>query len=193
MINLNVVSRIADDKNSFPNLVEILHLLKNDGITDVHMLFIGAIYSNQVYQNILDLAGKLGVSSNISFTKTSIPLQELPDEIKNGYFINFTIGQFTGYSGLEGIKNGFKTILYNVDKTLKNEPLNLITHCRTTAELIALIKAIRANQVKLDEEIIFCNQQMINGFTLDLPSAQKLLDMMLPGELTNYQKLRRVN
>lgn len=182
MINLNVVSRIAEDKNSFPNLIEALHTLKIEGITDVHILFIGAIYSQQVYQNTLNLAGKLAVSSNISFTKTSIPLQELNDEVKNGYFINFTIGQFTGFSGLEGIRNGLKTILYNVDPTLENERSNSTAYCCNTAGLVALIMAIRADQTKLDEEIKFCNRELINQFTLDSSSAKKLLNIMLPGE-----------
>jgi hypothetical protein len=150
----------------------------------VHLLFIGAIYSQSVYQNILNLANEAGVSSNISFTKISIPLLELNDEVKSGYFINFTIGQFTGYSGLEGIKNGLKTILYNVDTALENEPSNFITHCRTTAELLALIIAIRTNQAKLDEEIKLCNQELIDQFTLDFTSEKKLLGMMLPDKLT---------
>lgn len=185
MINLNVVSRIAEDKNSFPNLIEVLGVLKNEGITDVHILFIGAIYSQQVYQNIINLADKLGVSSNISFTKTSIPFHELDNKVKSGYFINFTIGQFTGFSGLEGIRNGLKTILYNVDETLENELSTSVTHCRNTAGLITLIKAIRADQAKLDEEIKYCNRELINQFTLDSSSSKELLTMMLPGKSVN--------
>ncbi|SEO23852.1 hypothetical protein SAMN05192574_106213 [Mucilaginibacter gossypiicola] len=185
MINLNVVSRIAEDKNSFPNLIEVLHTLKNEGINDVQILFIGAIYSRQVYQNTLNLAHELGVSSNISFTETSIPLHDLTDEVKNGYFINFTIAQFTGFSGLEGIRHGLKTILYNVDSTWENELSNSIAYCRTTAELTALIKAIRANQTKLDEEIKSSNQELINKFTLDPSSSKKLLDIMLPDKSVN--------
>lgn len=185
MINLNVVSRIAEDKNFFPSLIEVLHTLKNEGITDVSILFIGAIYSQRVYQNMLKQADKLGVSSNISFTKTSIPFQELNAEVKNGYFINFTIGQFTGFSGLEGIRNGLKTILYNVDDALENEPSTSVIHCRNTAELVALIKAIRVDQSKLDEEIKYSNQELINQLTLDSSSAKKLLGLLLPGKSVN--------
>ena len=180
MINLNVISRISDDKNYFPDLLETLHLLKNNGITDVQILFIGTVYSPKVYQSIIDMAGRLNVSSNIAFTEKSIPMNELSDEIKTGYFINFTIGEFTGFSGLESIKNGFKTIFYNIDKSLKNESDNVIAYCHTLHKLTDLIINISQNQALMNEEITACNQEMLNRFILNSTMKQQLLSMMLP-------------
>jgi hypothetical protein len=180
MINLNVISRISDDKNYFPDLLETLYLLKNNGITDVRILFIGTVYSPKVYQNIIDTASRLNVSSNIAFTERSIPMNELSDEIKSGYFINFTIGEFTGYSGLESIKNGFKTIFYNIDKSLKNEHGNLIAYCHTLDELTALIINISREQAMINKEITACNLKMLNRFVLNSTMKQQLLSMMLP-------------
>src|SRR4051812_31062162 len=121
MIKLNVVARIAADKNSFPDLIQVLYELKKQDVTQVHILFIGNIYSTAVYENIIKQATRFDVLSNIEFTKRSIPIDELSDSIKDGYFINFTIGSFAGYSALESIKKGFKTILYNADPDLKGE------------------------------------------------------------------------
>jgi hypothetical protein len=181
MINLNVVTRIAEDKNFFPDLVEMLYRLKKKEANDVHILFIGEVYSQAVYQNIIDMAGRFNVSSNIAFTEKSVPMHELSEEIKNGYFINFTIGEFTGYSGLEGIKSGFKTIFYNIDKTLENERGDLITYCRTLDELAALVLNISQNQATVNQQIIACNQEMVNRFVLNSCTKQQLLSMMLPG------------
>jgi|GEM_PF-1939795 len=180
MTNLNVISRISEDKNYFPDLVKILHVLKNKGITDVQILFIGAVYSSKVYQNIMDMASRLNVSSNIAFTEKSIPMSELSDEIKNGYFINFTIGEFSGFSGLESIKNGFKTIFYNIDKSLKNECDNVIAYCHTLDKLTNLIINISQNQALVNEEITACNREMLNRFILNNATKRELLAMMLP-------------
>lgn len=180
MINLNVISRISEDKNYFPDLVKILYLLKNKGITDIQILFIGTVYSPKVYQNIMDMASRLNVSSNIAFTEKSIPMNELSDEIKSGYFINFTIGEFTGFSGLESIKNGFKTIFYNIDKSLKNECANVIAYCHTLDKLTDLIINISQNPAPVNEEITVCNQEMLNRFMLNNAMKRELLSMMLP-------------
>jgi hypothetical protein len=107
-------------------------------------------------------------------------MNELSDEIKSGYFINFTIGEFTGYSGLESIKNGFKTIFYNIDKSLKNEHGNLIAYCHTLDELTALIINISREQAMINKEITACNLKMLNRFVLNSTMKQQLLSMMLP-------------
>ena len=180
MISLNVVTRITEDKNFFPDLIELLYRLKNKGINNVHILFIGEVYSQPVYQNIVDMASRLNVFPNIVFTKKSVPMNELSDEIKSGYFINFTIGEFTGYSGLEGIKNGFKTIFYNIDKSLKNERGDLIAYCRTLDELTDLVISISQDQALINEKIIACNQEMLDRFVLNNTMKDQLLSMMLP-------------
>ena len=182
MIKLNVVARIAADKNSFPDLIFALHELNKQGITQVHFVFIGSIYSMAVYENIIEEATRLHVLPNIAFTKRSIPISELSEEVQQGYFINFTIGNFVGYSALESIKNGYKTILYNADPSLEGESSGLINSCANLNELIGLIKKIDNNKTAVDTEIMAANQKMINRFCLDVSEKDNLLSMMLPGK-----------
>jgi hypothetical protein len=181
MININVVSRISADKDSFGDLLYLLHVLQQDGISTVQVLFIGPIQSQNIYDGIINKAGKLGVSANIAFTKAAIPINKLSDEIKSGYFINFTVGDFAGYSALESVKTGLKTLCYNTDKNYDNAFTgNEISMCANIDELIGLVKRINADKAKMDQEIIACNLKMLEGFALGREEQQDLLSIICP-------------
>jgi len=81
---------------------------------------------------------------------------------------------------LESIKNGFKTIFYNIDKSLKNECDNVIAYCHTLDKLTNLIINISQNQALVNEEITACNREMLNRFILNNATKRELLAMMLP-------------
>ena len=178
MINLNVVARIAEDKNSFPDLLYALHNLKQHNNNKVRILFIGPIQSDTVYNQLITMAAELDVSSSIAFTKTAIPIDKLTDDLLAGYFINFSIGNFIGYSALESIKKGLKTICYNVDKTLEFKTSSSVSQCANLSELIALIEKIIINKSYFDKEILADNGKLFEKFRLDTEDKKGLLAMM---------------
>jgi hypothetical protein len=182
MIRINLVARIAADKNSFLDLVYVAHKLKEANFNDFIILFIGAIESTDIYQNITRVAESLGVASNISFTERSIPLAALPDEVKDGYFFNFTVGNFMGYSSVESINLGFKTIFCNIDKRLVTEHYGYINMCPDIDAAINLILLIAQNPDKINEEIRKNNISMKSTYVLNNADASLLRSLMLPNQ-----------
>lgn len=180
MIQISLVARIDDDKNSFLELVYVAHKLKESGIADFYILFIGAVYNQIIYQNIIRIAELLGVREHIGFTKKSIPIAELPAEIKDGYFLAYSIGDFIGYSGIESINLGLKTIFCNVDKRFAEETGMTINACRDIDEVVELFKLISRDKESIDEQIIATYAAIKRGYYLDSKDKDKLLSLLLP-------------
>jgi hypothetical protein len=178
MIQINLVARIAADKNVCFDLVFVASKLKEDGYTDFKFLFIGGIESPSIYQNIIRLAGLLNVTDHIDFTKKSIPMTELSEETKNGYFLNYSIGKFIGYSGIDSIGMGFKTIFVNGDKNHENEDMTTVNICRNIPELIAFIKLIHKDQLAMNKQIVADNLEMSKNFQLNEADKAFLLEIM---------------
>lgn len=180
MIRINLVSRIAGDKNSFLDLIYAAYKLKQHNIEDFTILFIGAIDNVSIYQNITRMAELLGVADKIDFTKKSIPMEQLTDEIKSGYFFNFTVGNFLPYSSIESINLGFKTIFFNMDKRLVNEPYPFINLCPDIESVIKLILLIREDAASVDKQIAINNQLIKASYLLTGDEALLLRSLMLP-------------
>ena len=180
MIQINLVSRIDDDKNSFMELVYAAHKLKESGITGFHILFIGAVYKPVIYQSVVQMAGLLGVDSHIGFTKKSIPMAQLPPEIKDGYFLIHSIGDFIGYSGIESIDMGLKTIICNVDKNFAADRAKYINSCEDIHAVIELIKLIDQDKEAIDRQIIANNIEIKKAYYLSDQDKNKLLSLLLP-------------
>ena len=180
MININVVARIADDKNSFLDVVYMLYQLKEENITGIQVLFIGAIQNYGIYENVLSMAGLLGVSSQISFTKASIRINDLPAEIKQGYFLHFCIGDFIGYSGIESIHAGLKNIFYNADRKVEPERSKFV--CGNISALIEFVKRLTLEQVTVDQEIRENSVEILNSFVLQPDDRSTLLSLLLPAK-----------
>ena len=178
MIQINLVARVASDKNNFFDLVFIASELKKSGYTDFNFLFIGDIESTSIYQSILHLAGLLNVSEHIHLTKRSIPLAELSEEIKDGYFLNYSVGKFIGYSGIDSIAMGFKTIFVNGDKALETEDMASANICRNIPEFIEFIKLLMTDTVAISNEIKASNIKMSEAFQLNKVDAALLLGTM---------------
>ncbi|WP_462267051.1 hypothetical protein [Mucilaginibacter sp.] len=181
MININVVARISEDKNSFGELLSLLEVLKQNNINTVRLLFIGPIESQAVYQQIISTANRLGVLSDIAFTKKAVPIDKLDEDIKAGYFINFTVGNFIGYSALESIKAGLKTLCYNTDKNCEEEfDSTLINMCANMDQLTYVIRLINDDKAKMDKELTICNLEMVKKFSLNRAESQQLFSIISP-------------
>jgi hypothetical protein len=183
MIQINVISRISEDKNSFFDLIYALHKLTEQGITDVRILFIGDIISDTLYRCSIQLVNLFDLNGRVDFTKKSIRFENLPGDIKKGYFINFTIGNFMGYSGIESIKMGFKTIFYNPVKNLSHQTKTSASLAADLAALIVLIKKISTDQAAMDEKIIQDNLEMRQHFSLSPLDEAFLNSVLSPGRL----------
>jgi len=179
MIQINLVARIATDKNSFFDLVFLAYKLQQEQIQSFKILFIGDILNVSIYQNIVRLADLLRVSDRIEFTKRSIKYNELPQSIQNGYFINFTIGDFVGYSGIESINLGYKTIFYNGDANVEFSRNNVLGYCPNIDSLIELFRIIDKNPIKADNQITANCLLKKEEFKLSGDDKQVLLSMML--------------
>ena len=184
MIRINLVARIDTDKNSFLELVYAAHKLKESGVSNFHILFIGAVYNTSIYQNIVQMAELLGVTSHIGFTQKSIPMAELSPEIKSGYFLLHSIGDFIGYSGIESIDMGLKTIICNADKNFVAERAKYINSCEDIHAVIELIKLIAKEKETIDSQILANNLHIKKAYYLNDQDKAGLLSFLLPGDNT---------
>lgn len=180
MIQFNLVARINDDKNSFLDLVYTAYQLKISGFEDFNILLIGGIYNKGIYQNIVRMAELLNVSRQISFTMHSVPIAGLPENIKAGFFINFCVGEFIGYSGIESISMGLKNIFYNCDPGLAGEPSQYINVCRDIKELIALFKLIMNDCEGASRQINLNAGLMKETYALSEADEKALLSLLAP-------------
>lgn len=178
MININVVARVADDKNSFLDIVYMLHKLREQNISGVQVLFIGPIQNYGIYENVLNLAHLLSVSSQISFTKESIRINNLSPEIKQGYFLHFCIGNFIGYSGIESIHDGLKNIFYNADHKIHMEPNEPSAVCRNIEALTEFVKRLTKKQITVDREIEQNSIKILKDFALTDKDKNNLLSLL---------------
>ena len=178
MIQLNLVARVAGDKNIYFDLVFAASKLKEAGCKDFNFLFIGDIESPSIFQNIVRLTGLLDVEEYIRFTKKSIPMAELPQETKDGYFLNYSVGKFIGYSGIDSIDMGFKTIFVNGDKALENEEMAGVNICRNITELIEFIELLIKDPLSINKQIEASNLKMSKDFELNDTDIAFLLGVM---------------
>jgi len=180
MIQFNLVARINDDKNAFLDLVYTAYQLKISGFEDFNILFIGGIYNKGIYQNIVRMAELLKVSRQISLTMQSVPIAALPENIKAGFFVNFCVGEFIGYSGIESIGMGFKNIFYNCDPALAAEANRYLNVCRNIDELIGLFKLIMNDCEGVSRQININAGLMKDAYALNEADKKSLLSLLVP-------------
>lgn len=180
MIQINIVSRISEDKNSFFDIIYLLHKLRETNVNNISLLFIGDIISNTLYQGMLKLVNLFDLHENVSFTGNSIRFADLTEEVKKGYFLNFTIGNFMGYSGIESINMGFKTIFYNVEKNLAVKTIASISQCIDLTNLLKLVSEIYRNKAVIDSQIIEDNLRMKKDFILSGEDKSYLWSVLSP-------------
>lgn len=182
MIQINVISRISEDKNSFFDMLYALHKLKNSGITAFKILFIGGIISPTLYRAICKLIEVLDLEEEVSFTKKFVRPDDLPQHVKDGYFCNFTIGNFMGYSGIEAINMGFKTIFYNLDRRLSKQTIPSASFCADVDDFITLIRNIKELPQATDAAIKADNDRLKNDYFLTQADNNFLLSVLTPAQ-----------
>lgn len=180
MIQINVVARIAGDKNSFIDIIYLMHRIKQSGMNDVKVLFIGGLHDTVVYHNATRLSELLGVSDRVGFTLKSIPLAQLPQEVKDGYFLHFSVGNFIGYSAIETVNMGFKSIFYNADPALEAGMTDSICFCRNMDHFIELIRLLSTDRANTDAAIIAGNKAAKAKINLTEDDKIKLLSILVP-------------
>ncbi|MDN3548724.1 hypothetical protein [Mucilaginibacter aquaedulcis] len=179
MIQLTVVSRVNEDKNFFFDIIFALHKLKIYNIYDIQLLFVGDILSRAVLDNCCRLAELLGLSQNVHFTRKSVRITDLPENVKKGYFIHFTIADFTGYSGVESISLGYKTIFYNIDKKHTTISFDNATICRDVDELVNVISRIHNSPEQTDPHLLEDNLRLKKRFLLSVKDRSFLKSILL--------------
>ncbi len=142
MLNINIVTRIAADKNFFLDYIVAVHELKKRYQEHCSLRFIGAIESYPIYENILRLSKIFGIEDQIHFTKKSIPYQDMEPSVLSGYFINMCVGSFKGYASLEASQRGLKALYYNVDSSLADKWDYPFPHIASLEHLISILHDI---------------------------------------------------
>jgi hypothetical protein len=180
VIRLNIIGRISDDKNSFFDILFALYKLKAAGYDQIKLLLIGGIFSESVYRTACKMITLYGLDEQVAFTRQSIRPIDLEQDIKDSYFCNFTVGDFMGYSGIECINMGFKTIFYNGDTSVAEKMPVYYSMCRDLDAFIELMKDIDKNRAVTDAKIIADNIVLKQNFILQQAEETLLLNMLLP-------------
>ena len=185
MIKLNFVSRISLDKNFFVDLIYLVYKLKNDHNTLVNLYFIGALEHEGIYQTLVRLIKVLNVQDLVSFSKRSIRYYEMSEDVKSGYFINYSVGWFLGYSSLECMQQNLKTLFYNIDPHYSHSMKDKYScYCSDLNSLINLVREISIDQAAMDSKLRLENQQILSQFVLQSNDATVLRSILL-GEVSS--------
>ena len=180
MIKLNFISRISLDKNFFVDLVYLVYKLKNDHNTLVNLYFIGPIENVDIYEILSHKINELNVQDLVSFSKRSIRYHEMSEEVKSGYFINYSVGWFLGYSSLECMQQNLKTIFYNIDPHYSHSMIDKYScYCSDLNSLINLIRTISMDRAGMDSKLLLENKQVRSQFVLQNHEASVLRSILL--------------
>jgi glycosyltransferase involved in cell wall biosynthesis len=178
MVIFNLISRIAVDKDFFEPLLHSLGKL-NHNISDRFKLnIIGDINDENIFIKLEMLTSKLSIADNVSFTKKSIGYKDLDKKMLDGYFLNFSIGQFVGYSTIEAIDLGLKTIVINADIDFEEVEIKDIWYCNKIDDFYNLATEILKDEDKLGQKIIKENMNLKNNFFLTHKEADFLLNLL---------------
>jgi hypothetical protein len=182
MIRLNITSRISVDKNFFVDFIVAVYKAGLEiGQEKIALTFIGQIQDKGVYETLLRLVYVLGLNEQVEFTKRSIPLSNLPENMKEGYFINFSAGNFIGYSGIECMGLGFKTIFLNVDdRYAPTIDPDQSCYCPSFSALTDMILKIYRDQNSFDLRILEENRLLYAGYFLTENEERQLIEILAP-------------
>ena len=182
MIIISIISRISNDKNWFIDIVRLADILEKKNFGDFEINFIGAIEDENIRTNIEALAQEMNLGSKIKFSGKSISLLQLNPYIQNGYFINFVIGDFLGYSSIECLKLGFKTFFYNVDPTITKSDVDDKNTSMNIDDLAFSLLELKTNKIETDEKIMSDNKSRLKNYELNDDEVKFLKGMILLGK-----------
>jgi hypothetical protein len=180
MITLNMVTRVSDDKCFFVDLLYAAHQVKTENNIDVKLNFIGAIENFGIYYTIMRLAGILKLEENVFFSKRSIWVSDLPQELQVGYFINFSIGNFFGYSGIDCMQNRLKTVFLNIDPAYTQlVRKDFLCYCADISGIVSLIRRIHQDPGAVEEKLKKENEELLAGYALNSENNEFLKSVLL--------------
>lgn len=180
MVKLNLVSRVSVDKNFFVDLVYVIYQLKTKYQITATLYFIGTLESEPVYQTVRRLVHILNLEDRVSFSKKAIRYDDMTDEVKSRFFINYCVGDFLGYSSLECLKHKLKAIFYNIEPEYSASMNNrgFVCYCSDMNSLIDLIKKIDADERRISDEVLKENQILLTDFILQKKEEEMLASLM---------------
>ena len=176
-IRINIISRIAEDKIFFIDLLYAIAFLRREKKIDVKLNFIGAIYNYTIFNTLKRFIIVSGIDDLVSFTEKSIPISEI-SKSSNDYYLNFSIGNFIGYSGIEATKNGFNTLFYNVDFDYDKQQYESIIFLSGLEDFIQILISLNVDKNKIDELIQLGNKDLAKQLLLDEETETKLLSLI---------------
>lgn len=121
MLTITVIARIAPDKDFFEDVLDVAARLVQDGRKAFHLYFMGQVFDQALFARLKESVRIGNLAEFVTFTEKSVRIKEVPDILKEGYFMGFSVGNFIGYSGIESLRTGYKSVFYNVDKDLEND------------------------------------------------------------------------
>lgn len=176
MIRLNLISRIAYDKLFFLDFIVLIANLRKCNF-DVRLKIIGKIYNTEICELILRTSRILNVAEFVEVTGESRPINQIENSNED-YFVNISVGSFIGYSSIECVSYGLRTIFYNVDEKLIRDT-NDNSFCFNFEELLNLLKLICSERNVYFDKLQIENIQTANKFILDEVRIAKLIDILI--------------
>jgi glycosyltransferase involved in cell wall biosynthesis len=175
MINISLVCRIASDKNFINDIIEAVNNVSKEALNSFKLNIIGGVYDYEIYDKILNRISDNNINHLVEFTEKSIRYIDLPLLLKEGYFINFSLADSIGYSGIESLSFGYKSIFYNVDHNCKNIVNDFpYSFSLDIASLTNCFKNIINNSKNIDKEIKKENKKLLEQFKLSMEDRQLL-------------------
>lgn len=176
MIVYNIVVRIANDKDFLSPILDCFGRLKKENVA-FRFNVIGKIYSEEVYRKLMALAASLDITNSIHFTKASIRYIDLSEDFTKGFFINYSLDDVVGYSTMEAMNLGLKTILFNCDPAITNKSERL-TFCNTIGDLYNLMLLLAQNKEVTTAQIVEENNAFRESFFLKKEESDLLLSLL---------------
>lgn len=177
-IRFNLVSRIASDKNFFGGPFNAVKRARAEGLP-VHLTLIGGIHNLGLFEKLERLVITLSIEDCVTFTKRSIPFHDFTEEKKGEYFLNFSVGDFVGYSSIEGVNRGLKTMFYNIEKEYHGGKLaNSYCYCQDEEALVEKFRSIDNDKQAFDAKLIEENNGLKTQYALSFEEREFLKAML---------------
>ncbi len=173
-MNINLLTRVAVDKNYFMDFVVACYLSKNRGCT-INVKFIGKIHSNVILETVERAIQLLGLQDQVRFTGAPVKINEI--QKKDDYYFNLSIADFVGYSSIESIDNELKTMFYNIDDNLQNVINTKFIYVNSFHSLCEKLELIYNNRYEYDQIIRQENLELGKEYFLNEKEVEKLKEM----------------
>lgn len=176
---LSLLARISDDKNFFVDVLFAIYKCRERFGVAPQLNFVGAIENRGIYDALIRLTSFLQLTGRVFFTGRSVRYDEMPLEWLNGYFLNYSVGSFLGYSTIESVSRGLKVISYNVVPEYSDA---IDGHerwqCRNVEELVQLLGELCGDNGKVEQQILKGNRLVANDHYLSSADVARLSTLL---------------